>query len=103
MQPKFSTAEKTIPIYVVDPKGLAQTLSQLDAPARTWVETGGFTGTLGQVALIPGEDGRVRAVLAGWGTKPARDRGWFHFASIASKLPEGDYRIESELQRFWVQ
>ncbi len=99
MQPEFSRSDKTIPIYVVEKKGLAQTLSQLDDPARRWVETGGFAAKLGQVALIPAEDGTVRAVLAGWGDHAARSRGWFNFASIAAKLPEGDYRIESGLKR----
>ena len=85
MQPRFSTAEKTVPIYVVEPKGLEHTLAQLDAPARTWVEAGGFGAELGQVALIPAEDGTLRAVLAGWGTNDKRNRSWFHFATIAAK------------------
>ena len=99
MTPSFSTAAKTIPIYVVEAKGLEQTLSQLDSPARTWVEASGFTAKLGQVALIPADDGSVRAVLAGWGDSAARGRGWFNFASIAAKLPEGDYRIDSGLKQ----
>lgn len=99
MQPKFSTAALTIPIYVVDATGLEQTLSQLDEAARTWVEAGGFSAKLGQVALIPAVDGRIRAVLAGWGNHAARVRGWFNFASIAAKLPDGDYRIESGLKQ----
>ena len=99
MKPCFSTSEKTVPIYVVESKDLAQTLSQLDDAARAWVEGNGFTAKLGQVALIPGESGNVRAVLAGWGNAAARRRDWFHFSSIAAKLPEGDYRIESDLKR----
>ncbi|HIP22805.1 MAG TPA: leucyl aminopeptidase family protein [Rhodobacteraceae bacterium] len=99
MQPKFTTAETTIPIYVVKTKGLEQTLSQLDDAARRWVESNGFAAKLGQVALIPAEDGGIRAVLAGWGDAAARARGWFNFASIAAKLPEGGYRIEDGLKR----
>ena len=97
MSPKFSTAEKTIPIYVVEAAGLEQTLGQLDPVARNWVEAGGFAAKLGQVALVPAEDGQIRTVLAGWGNDAARARCWFNFASIAEKLPEGDYRIESGL------
>ena len=99
MQPTFSSAKTSVPIYVVEPDTLAHTLSQLDAPARAWVETGGFTAELGQVALIPNQAGKLCAVLAGWGSKAKRDRGWFHFASIAAKLPEGDYRLESGLPK----
>ena len=99
MQPEFSKADTTIPIYVIETKGLAQSLARLDEAARTWVEAGGFQAKLGQVALIPAADGRIRAVLAGWGTHSARQRQWFNFASIAAKLPEGDYRIESGLKR----
>ena len=99
MPPKFSTAAQTCPIYVVETKALAQTLARLDGAARTWVEAGGFQAKLGQVALIPDADGRIHAVLAGWGDHSARMRQWFNFASIAAKLPEGDYRIESGLRR----
>lgn len=99
MQPKFSTATKTIPIYVVEEKALEQTLSQLDEPARTWAESNGFKAKLGQVALVPAEDGRIRTVLAGWGSHGARARSWFNFAGVAAKLPEGDYRIEDGLKR----
>lgn len=99
MQPKFSNAEITIPIYVVASEGLDHTLGQLDDAARNWVESNGFTAKLGQVALIPAEDGSIRAVLAGWGNLSTRKRGWFNFASIAAKLPKGDYRIENGLER----
>lgn len=99
MQPKFSNADTTIPIYVVATKDLERSLSQLDDGARCWVEGNGFTAKLGQVALIPAADGSIRAVLAGWGDHSARIRQWFNFASIAAKLPDGDYRIESGLTR----
>lgn len=98
MQPTFSTAEKSVPICVIEPQNLEHALKQLDAPARTWVESGGFAAELGQVALIPDEAGNLRAVLAGWGSETQRKRGWFHFASIAAKLPAGDYRIDSGLE-----
>ncbi|MCF6273498.1 MAG: leucyl aminopeptidase family protein [Rhodobacteraceae bacterium] len=97
MPPRFSTAEKTVPIYVVTTKSLPQALEQLEIAARNWVDAGGFAAKLGQVALIPAPDGSILAVLAGWGDRTARDQGWFHFAGIADKLPEGDYRIESGL------
>ncbi len=97
MTPRFSTASQSIPIYAVEPDALDKTLEQLDAPARTWVQSGGFAAKLGQVALIPAADGSLRAVLAGRGDEAARAREAFGFARIAAALPEGDYRIESGL------
>ncbi len=99
MTPRFSTAKTTIPIYVTPETALGQTLDTLDSAARNWVRASGFTAKLGQVVPIPGADGTVRAVLAGWGDSAARRRGWFHMAAIAAKLPAGDYRLESGLDR----
>ncbi|MGE4611052.1 MAG: leucyl aminopeptidase family protein [Paracoccaceae bacterium] len=59
-----------------------------------WLKVTGFSGGLGEVALLP-DDGKIAAVLVGWGTEDARARGRFHLAAAVAKLPAGDYRIAS--------
>ena len=95
MADRFSTdtqSKQPVPVHVVGkggeyPAGLST--AQLD-----WVAAIGFSGCLGEVALLP-SGGRIAAVLVGWGTGATRARGRFHLAAAAQKLPEGVYRIAS--------
>ena len=87
-----SNSQSAIPVHAVTkggeyPVGLSTT--QLD-----WVKATGFSGGLGEVALLP-DGGAIAAVLVGWGTEATRARGRFHLAAAAQKLPEGVYRIAS--------
>lgn len=61
-----------------------------------WLKSTGFSGKLGEVALLP-DKGRISAVLVGWGTPETRKRGRFHLARAVEKLPEGVYRIAPAL------
>ncbi|WP_425093030.1 leucyl aminopeptidase family protein [Tropicimonas sp. S265A] len=82
-----------IPVHVVPEAGLEAW--QADAPAA-WVtlsEAQGFSGKLGQTLILPGQDGAIDAVLAGYGTEAARARKRFALASVAAKLPAGTYRL----------
>ena len=90
--PKSETA---IPVYILG-EGDAVALD-LTQPQSRWLESVGFTGKLGQVALIPGEGG-IDAALIGWGNAKARARDRFHLAGAAAKLPAGDYRIAAGLE-----
>ncbi len=97
MSASFSTAENATPIHAITPQMLPQTLAALDEAARKWVEGAGFAAKLGELALIPNTDGSLRAVLAGWGDATTRARGRFHMATVAAKLPAGDYRFADGL------
>ncbi len=101
MRPEFAPfSEENIPLYVVSKDALDHTLEQLEPPARAWAIASGFSAKLGQTCVIPKADGSIQTVLAGWGDVKSRNRGRFHMATIASKLPAGDYKIESGLDQF---
>ncbi len=68
--------------------------ADISAKQRDWVKATGFSGGLGEVALVP-DGGVIAAVLVGWGTEATRARGRFHLAAAAQKLPEGVYQIAS--------
>ncbi|MEX0971475.1 MAG: leucyl aminopeptidase family protein [Paracoccaceae bacterium] len=97
MSASFSSAENATPIHAVTPQNLPQTLAALDDAAHAWVTGSGFAAKLGELALIPNANGSLRAVLVGWGDEAARARGRFHMATIAARLPEGDYRFADGL------
>lgn len=94
MTPMFSTdTQNAIPLYAVA-KGAAY--PDLTSSQQEWVEATGFSGKLGEAALLP-DEGRIAAVLVGFGSSATRARGRFHLAIAAQKLPAGIYRIASDV------
>ena len=95
MTAKFSSAkEQSVPVYVIEQDGLSDWLQSRPPEVASWIERNEFVASLGQCLCIPGLDGGIEAVLAGYGSDASRSRGRFHLASIAAALPEGDYRLE---------
>lgn len=99
MPPKFAAADaESIPVHLVEAAGLQPFLDGLDGAAQNWLRSTGFQADLGQVQPIPGADGTIRAVAAGYGGPEKRVRGRFHLAQIASGLPAGTYHLQSDLR-----
>ncbi len=85
------------PLYLLEADGLAPWLMKQPSTVQVWVEAAGFKAELGQVLVLPTEAGGIRAALAGYGSGAKRARGRFHLAGAAAKLPEGAYRLVTEL------
>ena len=81
--------KKSIPIHPVDRAALAAAVEALDAPARRWLQTLGFSGAPDTHALLPGADGSLQAVWAG--VRGAADP-WV-LALLPKALPAGDYHL----------
>ena len=91
----FATEAKgAIPLHVVEQGGLDDWIAAQPERVAAWVRAAGFTGGLGKILLVPGEDGGLAMAVAGYGTADARARGRFHLAAAAASLPEGVYRFE---------
>ncbi|WP_068119381.1 leucyl aminopeptidase family protein [Tropicimonas marinistellae] len=86
-------------LHILSPDTLAAWREAQSADVSSWVERIGFSGALGQVAILPGlaggDSGEI--AIAGYGTADQRARGRFHVASAATSLPAGTYHIETEL------
>ncbi|WBU59821.1 leucyl aminopeptidase family protein [Paracoccus albus] len=63
----------------------------LDAPARKWAASSGFSGKAGQICVLPDGAGGIAGALIGCGRDVARDR--FALAKAASVLPEAAWRV----------
>ncbi|MFN0113116.1 MAG: leucyl aminopeptidase family protein [Paracoccaceae bacterium] len=85
------------PLYLVADHDAAGFLAARAAAERAWLGAAGFTGALGQLAVLPGADGAPAAAVFGMGTPAARRRGRFHLAKAAAELPAGAWRIEGGL------
>ena len=87
------------PLHLIDAAGAEAFLAALSPMARRWIEAAGFTGKLGQFALLPGADGAPGAAVLATGDAAARRRGRFHVARAMDMLPEGDWHIATDLQK----
>jgi len=72
------------PVYVVRPEGLDTFLSQLPAPQAAYLRAGGFAAKVGELTLLPGDDG-VSAAVLGVGD----DRSFQPFGVLPFRLPLG--------------
>ena len=85
------------PLHLIDAAGAEAFVAALSPMVRRWIEAAGFTGKLGQFALLPGADGAPGAAVLATGDAAARRRGRFHVARAMDMLPEGDWHIATDL------
>jgi leucyl aminopeptidase len=86
-----------IPITLIPQGGVEAALGALPAAQAAWARANGFRGKLGQALRLPDGEGRLAAVLFGWGDAGARARERFHLGDFARSAPAGKYRIEGPL------
>ncbi|MFW5654487.1 MAG: leucyl aminopeptidase family protein [Roseicyclus sp.] len=96
MPPTFAArADAAIPIHLVDKDGRDAVLAALDGPAAAWARFHGFSGALAETCALPDAEGRPARVLLGTGTPAERARMRFAVGAAISRLPEGDYALET--------
>jgi leucyl aminopeptidase len=81
-----------IRIDAVTPERLRAVLDQAPPFVRGFAELSEFKAKAGQTLVVPGEDGRIAAVLFGLGETPAA----MTFRALPGRLPAGDYQIAAE-------
>ena len=97
MPPRFADADSpSRPLHVLASAGLPGWLAGQSDAVRGWVQAAGFTAALGDVVLLPGNDGVAGAVF-GFGTPEARARGRFALARAVAALPDGDWHLVADL------
>ena len=98
MPPAFADpAAASLPLYLVEDDAATDFAATLPKPAQAWLHAAGFTGTLGQLCLLPGADGALTGAAFGLGNARARQRGRFHVAQAAAALPEGNWHLAADL------
>ncbi len=85
----------TIPIVPIEKPVLAAWLKTQPATMRRWVASTGFSAEAGSFSLVAGADGRLKQVLLG---TDAHD-GFWSYAGLPDRLPQGKYRIDALLER----
>ena len=90
--------EAAIPLATLDKSDLGAMTAGLSPRDAAWAEASGFTAGLGEVLLLPGDDGRPARAYVGLGDDKARARTRFGTARARAKLPAGTYRLETALE-----
>ena len=86
------------PLFAVAPDQVEAWIDGLTSAQATFVRASGFKASSGQIILLTDEAGEVVAAGAGLGTTKQNRRGRFHLAATRSKLPEGDWILECNLE-----
>jgi leucyl aminopeptidase len=85
------TAPKsTLPITVLDARGLSAWLRKQPARAQRWVKSTRFGALDGEICLVPGGDGKVARALVGVSSP---EDPWC-YSALPIKLPQGRYRLD---------
>ncbi|WP_116085535.1 M17 family metallopeptidase [Tropicimonas sp. IMCC34011] len=95
----FAPAESkdAIALHLVPSEAVAPWMEGLPEAASGWCSRLGFSGAPGQAMLAPDGNGGVIAA-AGYGSEEQRKRSRFPLAAAAATLPEGTYRLETDLE-----
>ena len=85
----------SLPLHLLAEDAVDGWLNDQPGTVSSWARANGFSGKLGQILVVPGDDGAPACALAGYGSPKARARGRFPGAGAWSKLPEGVWHIET--------
>ncbi len=77
-------------VYLVGTNEFATWLKQAPEATQRWLEDNAFKATAGQIQQIPGDDGRLQAVVMGLGERTAGVRD---LAALSQAVPLGTYRL----------
>ncbi|MEQ9693173.1 leucyl aminopeptidase family protein [Shimia sp. SDUM112013] len=89
--------QDAVPLHLVETATFDSWRAEQPEPVRRWLDTLGFKGALGTAAVVPDAEGKPKLAVAGFGDAAARARGRFPLAAAAAKLPEGTFRLVSDL------
>jgi len=81
---------ETVSITPVSAADLKKLLNREPTKVAAWLESTGFTGAVGQVAMLPGENGRLARVFVG---ADAKDWLWA-LGDLPTRLPAGRYELD---------
>lgn len=88
----------SIPIQLIHEDEFERWRSAQPERVRNWISANGFKGERHKLLLLPDEQGRIAGIALGVGRSHAREELTFwHAASLADRLPDGDYHLADSL------
>lgn len=96
------TAAST-PLYAMKKSNFEDWLAGQPDPVRAFASATGFSAGLGQVLSVPDQQGNLSFVVAGLGSDQDQKRVHYTLAAAVPTLPEGTYKLTSDLEDAEVQ
>ncbi len=90
--PFVDRSSSSLPVQLVAQPRWRTWLKEQSAARRGWVESSGVAGNAGDLALLPGRDGKAAGAVL---VLPAQPTLW-DFGALATKLPPGTWRLASD-------
>lgn len=90
-----SRSKKAVPVLVVDDKSLAKATQEFLPAQKKWISTNGYAARPGDILAVPDEKGTVSSILFGLDANATP----LNAGALASKLPDGCYRLVMEGDR----
>ena len=90
--PFVDRSSSALPVqFVVQPRWRAW-LKEQGAARRGWIESSGVAGRVGDLAVLPGRDGKASSAVLVLSDKPTL----WDFGALAAKLPAGTWKFASD-------
>src|SRR5262249_52026709 len=90
--PFVDRSSSALPVqFVVQPRWRAW-LKEQGAARRGWIESSGVAGRVGDLAVLPGRDGKASSAVLVLSDKPTL----WDFGALATKLPAGTWKFASD-------
>jgi leucyl aminopeptidase len=90
--PFVDRSSSSLPIQIVGQSSWRKWLKEQSAPRRGWLESTGVTGKAGDLAVLPGRDGKAAGAVLVLSAKPTL----WDFGALATRLPAGTWRLASD-------
>jgi leucyl aminopeptidase len=90
--PFVDRSPSSLPIQIVGQSSWRKWLKEQSAARRGWLESTGVTGKAGDLAVLPGRDGKAAGAVLVLSAKP----GLWDFGGLATRLPAGTWRLASD-------
>lgn len=96
--PEFAPdTSKAISIHLLEDCQFGAWINSQPGQVANWAAANGFSAQPGEVLPVPGENGDIGMVVAGWRSIKNNVAGQFPLSAILGKLPAGDYRFAEDL------
>jgi leucyl aminopeptidase len=87
--PFVDRSSSSLPIQIVGQSSWKKWLKEQSAARRGWLESSGVAGKAGDLAVLPGRDGKAAAAVLVLSARPTL----WDFGSLATRLPAGTWRL----------
>src|SRR5690349_15881771 len=87
--PFVDRSSSSLPIQIVGQSSWKKWLKEQSAARRGWLDSSGVAGKAGDLAVLPGRDGKAAGAVLVLSAKPSL----WEFGSLATRLPGGAWRL----------